>query len=136
MSRGAVLALAAAAALGACDWLTGDFRLAGVVDIAPELAARAPKTNSVLFVVARNGGGVPLAVHRIVNPEFPASFEMSAQDLLVPGIRRNEPLTVVVRLNAHGILGEPRAGDLEGSGPPGGCRPGDRGVRVRLDKSL
>lgn len=136
MRRAGVLALAAAAALGACDWLTGDFRLSGVVEISPALEARAPKTNSVLFVVARNGGGVPLAVHRIVNPEFPAAFEMSAQDLLVPGIRRNEPLTIVVRLNAHGILGEPKPGDLEGAGPAGGARLGDRGVRVRLEKIL
>lgn len=136
MRRAAALALAAAAILGACDWLTGDFRLSGTVEIAPELEARAPKTNSVLFVIARNGGGVPLAVHRIVNPEFPADFEMSAQDLLVPGIRRNEPLTIVVRLNAHGVLGQPQHGDLEGVGPAGASRPGERGVRVKLDKIL
>ena len=134
MKTRAVLLLGAAA-LGACEWLTGDFRLTGVVDISPALEARAPKTNSVLFVIAQNDGGVPLAVHRIVNPEFPAKFKMSSSDLLVPGIRRNESLTIVARLNAHGTLGAPKPGDLEGRCPDA-SRPGDRGVRLRLDKAL
>lgn len=134
MKTRAVLLLGAAA-LGACEWLTGDFRLSGVVEISPALEARAPKTNSVLFVIAQNAGGVPLAVHRIVNPEFPAVFKMSPADLLVPGIRRNEALTIVARLNAHGTLGAPKPGDLEGRSPEP-SRPGERGVTVRLDKAL
>lgn len=132
----AVLALALLAALaGGCEWLTGDFRLSGVIEISPALEARAPKTNSVLFVIAENSGGVPVAVHRIVNPEFPAAFTMSPQDLLVPGIRRNERLTLVARLNAHGILSAAKPGDLEGRSP-GPAHLGDHGVRVLLDKAL
>jgi hypothetical protein len=124
-----------AAALAGCERLTGDFRLSGTVEISPELAARAPKTNSVLFVIAENSGGVPVAVHRIVNPEFPAPFKMASADLLVPGIRRNETLTIVARLNAHGTLGAPKPGDLEGRAP-GRFHPGGRDVRLRLDKAL
>lgn len=134
MRAGAALLILAALA-GGCEWLTGDFRLSGAVDISPELASRAPKTNSVLFVIAKNAGGVPVAVHRIVNPDFPAAFTMSSKDLLVPGIRRNEQLFVVARLNAHGNLGAPKAGDLEGRAKSA-SRPGDRGVKVRLDKAL
>lgn len=134
MSRRAVLVLAAAS-LAACEWLTGDFKLAGEVSIAPSVESRAPKTNSVLFVIAQNAGGVPVAVHRIVDPEFPARFTMGPADLLVPGIRRNERLTVFCQLNAHGNLGAPKPGDLEGRSPVL-YRPGDRGVRVRLDKVL
>lgn len=134
MKRSAVLVLAAAL-LGGCEWLTGDFRLSGTVEIEPRLESRAPKVNAVLFVIAQNGGGVPLAVHRIVNPEFPAAFEMSPQDLLVPGIRRNEALTVVARLNAHGILSAAKPGDLEGRSPDR-YHPGDHGARVRLDTAL
>lgn len=129
------LALALLAALAGCDWLTGDFRLSGIVEIAPLLEARAPKTNSVLFVIAENSGGVPVAVHRIVNPEFPAAFAMTPQDLLVPGIRRNERLTIVARLNAHGTLGAAKPGDLEGRSPDA-ARPGQSGVKVRLEKAL
>ena len=131
----AAAALVLVAALAGCEWLTGDFRLSGVVEISPLLAARAPKTNSVLFVIAENAGGVPVAVHRIVNPEFPASFSMTPQDLLVPGIRRNEILSIVARLNAHGILGAPKPGDLEGRASQL-AHPGDRSVKLRLDKAL
>lgn len=134
MKAGLTLALLAALA-GGCEWLTGDFRLTGVVEISPQLEARVPKTNSVLFIIAQNAGGVPVAVHRIVNPEFPAAFTMSPQDLLVPGIRRNEHLTIVARLNAHGILSTPKPGDLEGRRPEP-SHPGDHGVKVRLDKAL
>ena len=134
MRAGLALALFTALA-GGCEWLTGDFRLSGVVTISPLLEAGAPKTNSVLFVIAQNAGGVPVAVYRIVNPEFPATFTMSSQDLLVPGIRRNEHLTIVARLNAHGILSAPKPGDLEGLSPEL-AHPGDRNVKVRLDKAL
>jgi len=134
LKAGLALALLAALA-GGCEWLTGDFRLSGVVEISPALEARAPKTNSVLFIIAQNAGGVPVAVHRIVNPEFPASFTMSPQDLLVPGIRNNEHLIIVARLNAHGVLSAPKQGDLEGRSPDP-AHPGDHGVKVRLDKIL
>lgn len=134
MRAGLALALCAAIA-GGCEWLTGDFRLSGVVEISPLLEARAPKTNSVLFIIAQNAGGVPVAVHRIVNPEFPAAFTMTPQDLLVPGIRRNEVLTIVARLNAHGILSAAKPGDLEGRSPEP-AHPGGRGVRIKLDKFL
>lgn len=131
----AAAALALLASLAGCDWLTGDFRLSGAVDISPALEAKAPKTNSVLFIIAQNAGGVPLAVHRIVNPEFPAAFTMAPQDLLVPGIRRNEALTIVARLNAHGTLGAPQPGDLEGRSAQT-AHPGGRGVKITLDKHL
>ncbi len=132
MKRAAAFALLAAA-IGACEWLTGDFRLSGTVEIDPGLEARVPKTNSVLFIIAQSAGGVPVAVHRIVNPEFPAAFSMGPHDLLVPGIRRNEPLALIVQLNAHGNVGTPKAGDIEGRGE-GTVHPGDRGVRAKLEK--
>ena len=132
MKRAAAL-ITLAALIGACEWLTGDFRLSGTVEIDPALEVRVPKTNSVLFIIAQSAGGVPVAMHRIVNPEFPASFSMSPQDLLVPGIRNNEPLTLIVQLNAHGNVGTPKAGDIEGRGT-GTVHPGDRGVRAKLEK--
>jgi hypothetical protein len=128
----AAAVLLAAAALSACEILTPDFKLGGEVDIAPALAARAPKTNAVLFVVARNEGGVPLAVHRIVNPDFPAPFSMGPQDLLVPGIRRQEPLRVSVEMNTHGNLGQHKPGDLAGK-LASSVRPGTRGLRLVLE---
>ena len=132
MRRALVLALAAGA-LCACDLLTGDFRLSGTVDIAPRLRDRAPKTNAMLFVVAENEGGVPVAVRRIVNPEFPAAFQMGIEDLLVPAVRRRERLKIHAEMNTHGDLGSPRAGDLLGERAEP-VLPGDGGVSIVLDR--
>lgn len=130
MRIGLVLALAA---LGGCNLLTGDFSLSGTVDIAPRLRERAPKTNAMLFVVAENEGGVPVAVRRIVNPEFPAAFAMGPEDLLVPKVRRREPLKVHVEMNTHGDVGRPQPGDLQGDAPALTVS-GAAGVVVVLDK--
>jgi len=132
MRRGLALALAAAA-LGGCNFLTGDFSLSGTVDIAPRLRERAPRVNAMLFVVAENEGGVPVAVHRIVNPEFPAPFEMGPDDLIVPRVRRRERLKVHVEMNTHGDVGRPQPGDLFGDAPARTVS-GATGVRVILEK--
>jgi hypothetical protein len=133
MSRGLVLALAASA-LGGCNLLTGDFSLSGTVDIAPRLRERAPRTNAMLFVVAESEGGVPVAVHRIVNPEFPAAFEMGPDDLIVPRVRRRETLKVHVEMNTHGDVGRPQPGDLFGDAAATTVS-GATGVRVVLDRA-
>lgn len=128
------LALAAlAAAFCGCNWLTGNFALSGTVDVAPRLRERVPKENAMLFVVAENAGGVPVAVQRIVNPEFPAAFALSPADLLVPALRRREPLQVHAEMNTHGDVGTPHPGDLEGAAP-GTAYPGDGGVSIVLDR--
>jgi len=133
MRRALALALAAGA-LSGCDLLTGDFRLSGTVDLAPGLHDRAPKTNAMLFVVAKNAGGVPVAVQRIVNPDFPAPFDMGPADLLVPAVRRREPLTVHAVLNTHGDIGAPRAGDFAGAAP-GPIVSGARDVAIVLERA-
>jgi hypothetical protein len=133
MRRAILLALAAAAISG-CDLLTGDFKLSGSVDVAPRLRERAPKTGAMLFLVAENEGGVPVAMKRIVNPDFPADFEMGTEDLLVPALRRRERLKLHAELNTHGDIGSPRAGDLEGR-VPGIVLSGARGVDIVLDRA-
>jgi hypothetical protein len=132
MRRALLLALASGALAG-CDLLTGDFSLSGTVDISPRLRDRAPKENAMLFIVAENEGGVPVAVRRIVNPEFPAAFAMSPEDLLVPAVRRREPLKIHAEMNTHGDIGRPRPGDLEGDAA-GRVLPGARNVVIALER--
>ena len=132
MRRALSLALAAAA-LGGCNLLTGDFALSGTVDVSPRLRERAPKTSAMLFVVAENEGGVPVAVRRIVNPEFPADFSMGTEDLLVPAVRRRERLKIHAEMNTHGDVGTPRPGDLTGE-RAGVVLPGEGGIKVVLDR--
>jgi len=132
MRRALALGLAAVL-LSGCELLSGEFRVTGKVYLAPVLSERAPKTNVVLFLVATNEGGVPVAVHRIVNPEFPAKFEIDHEDLLVPALRRHEELTLSAEMNTRGDVGAPRPGDLLGRAA-GKIHSGSRGVRVLIDR--
>ncbi len=124
----------AAAMLAACDLLAGNFRLAGTVDLDARLRARAPRQNAMLFVVAKNAGGVPVAVQRIVNPDFPAAFEMGPDEELVPSIKPGTPLTVEAVLNTRGDLGEPHPGDLVGRANAV-VEPGAEGVSIVLNRA-
>lgn len=132
MRRPAAVLLLAAAAAG-CDLPAHDFSLAGRVELSPLLRDRAPRANAALFVVARNEGGVPVALHRIVNPAFPAAFKMGRDDLLVPSVRRRERLTLHAELNGRGDVGSPQPGDLMGTAP-GAAFPGETGLKVLLDR--
>ena len=127
-----LLALAAAG-VGACG--ARDFRLGGTVTLASSLQSRLPKQNAVMFIIAKNLGGVPLAVKRVVNPQFPVSYTLSAEDLVVPGTNPKEPLRLEVEINTHGDVGSPHRGDLVGAYPEP-VAPGDRRVYVVVDHQL
>lgn len=127
MRRTAVLA--SILALSAC---ARDFRVTGTITLSAALQSKAPKDNAVLFVIAKNKGGVPLAVRRIVNPHFPVSFELDGRDLLVPRIKGDQ-LILEVQMNTHGNLGIPRPGDLFGVHPDI-VSPTERHVHVEIDR--
>lgn len=87
------------------------FRVSGTVSVSGDLLADLPGANSMLFVVARNEGGVPVAVSKIINPVFPAKFELRASGLIMPDLLTKK-LYLEALLNTHGQLGAPRRGDL------------------------
>ncbi|MBI5631525.1 MAG: hypothetical protein HY921_11655 [Elusimicrobia bacterium] len=129
------LHLAWALLLGGCSLIAGPFSLSGTITIAAPLQNKLPRNNSVLFVVAKNQGGVPVAVRRIVNPQFPVSFSLGQEDLLVPGSRPQGPLSLHVQMNTHGNVGKPIKGDLEGK-LPDPVRAGERGIHVVIDREV
>ncbi len=131
--RRLLAAALAAASLASCSRMTGDFRLSGSVSLSPRLRDRAPGIGAMLFIVAENPGGVPVAVKRIVNPAFPARYQMRPEDLIVPELPNREPLKVHAELNTHGAVGRPRPGDLWGDAPAV-VRPGAGGVDIVLDR--
>jgi hypothetical protein len=133
---GALLVLALAAGiLSGCRLFSRDFRISGTVTIAANLQAKAPRTNSVLFIVATNMGGVPIAVRRIVNPQFPVDFSLNEDDLLVPGSQPKDALLIQVQMNTHGNVGQPMPGDLSGACPDP-VRSGERRVHVVIDRRV
>ena len=90
------------------------FRVSGTVSVAPELVQGLPGANSMLFVVARNEGGVPVAVKKIINPVFPAKFELTSSILIMPDLLTRR-IYLDALLNTHGQLGVLRRGDLKGA---------------------
>ena len=107
----------------------------GTVEIADELRERVPR-GGVLFVIARSeGGGPPLAVKRVVDPEFPLDFEIGPGDRMIEQMPFAGPLRLSARLDADGNATTRNPGDLQGT-VPGTLEPGARGVRVVLDEVL
>lgn len=88
-----------------------------------------------MFIVAKNLGGVPLAVKRIVNPQFPVDYTLDADDLVVPGSRPRDPMRLEVEMNTRGNVGAPMRGDFVGAHPDP-VTPGDRHVYVVVDRQL
>ena len=113
--------LAVLAAAGFLTWRFGYpaaliyfFRVSGTVSVAPGLLPALPGANSMLFVVARNESGLPVAVEKLINPVFPAEFEMTSANLIMPDLLTRR-IYLEALLNTHGQLGVLRKGDLKGS---------------------
>lgn len=115
-----LLLLALLAGLAFAGWKFGYqaalryfFRASGTVSVRPDLLNSLPGANAMLFVVARNSGGVPVAVKKIINPVFPAKFDMGPSNLIMPDLLTRR-LYLEAALNTHGRLGYNRRGDLRG----------------------
>ncbi len=128
-------AVAATILCAGCRKNTGEFELAGTITVASRLQDKATRTNSALFVIAKNTGGVPVAVHRVVNPRFPVSFALGPEDLIVPGAKPEPPFLIQAQMNTHGNVGNPVPGDLEGHlrGP---VHLGDQGIHIVIDTEV
>jgi len=90
------------------------FLIKGTAEITSDLAERAARPNTMLFLVARNEGGVPVAVKKIINPVFPLEFQITPSDLILPDVLTKK-VYLEAFVNNHGELGVFRNGDLKGS---------------------
>ena len=126
------LGLAVAAA---CAREVDRFSLSGSITVSARLHHRAEMPNTVLFIVASNAAGVPIAVQRIINPTFPLEYRMSNEDLVLPGPVWGGALTVKTLVNSSGKVGVTQRGDLTGS-HRGSVRAGERGVDVVIDGEI
>lgn len=90
------------------------FLVKGTAQITSDLAERAARPNTMLFLVARNENGVPVAVKKVINPVFPMDFQMTPSDLIMPDIL-TKTVYLEAFLNSHGELGVLKSGDLTGS---------------------
>ena len=90
------------------------FLVTGTAQITSDFAERAARPNTMLFLVARNEGGVPVAVKKILNPVFPVDFQMTPSDLILPDVLTRK-IYLEAFINSHGELGVFKNGDYMGS---------------------
>ena len=125
-------ALLAALALGCAQ---GDFHFSGSITAPPPIQKLTKRPNLVLYVIATNSGGVPVAVKKIINPRLPIHYHITTDDLILPGKAEYGPLTVTVVVNNHGKLGVLKRGDLRGT-HRGLIRSGARHVDIVIDQKV
>ena len=107
----------------------------GIISISPDL----PQTklseksgNSVVFIIVRPAGmpgGPPLAVQRLLDVEWPHRFAIGQDDVMMPGVQFEGPLTLKVRIDSDGDA-RPGPGDIEGTV---NATAGDANVTIVLD---
>lgn len=107
--------------------------ITGTITVAPALRTAVP-SNGVLFVIARQGDGPPLAVKRIANPTFPLTFGLGEEDRMVGQRPFEGEVTLVARFKRDGAAGPPGPGDIEGRAKTP-VKIGQRGIDIVLDKA-
>lgn len=136
---GGIIGLAALAAYfglaHSCEQQGGSGAIAGQVLIAPHLAEQVKPTD-VLFIIVRRPTGPPrpLAAKRIDSPSFPVTFEITSADVMVQGTELRGMVDVIARLDRDGQAGQPQPGDMEGRYEKNPTLPGDRNLKITIDK--
>jgi len=109
----------------------------GSISVSPDLASGVFPTGT-LFVIARKGGvagGPPLAVLRIAGPQFPVSFEIGQEQVMIPGLQFQGEIQITARLDSDGNPMTKLPGDLAGIASTLAV-PGTDGLRIVLDSRI
>lgn len=107
--------------------------IVGTISLEPSLLRRVT-FGDVLFIIARQGSGPPLAVKRIPNPSFPLPYTLGPEDRILADRPFQGEVEVVAVIKKGGAAGPPRPGDLEGTYPKNPARIGDSHVDIVIDK--
>lgn len=114
-----LLWLLLAAAAGLAFWRFGYtaslryfFKVGGTITLGAAAPPALP-ANSMLFVIAKNDSGVPVAIKKMINPAFPLAFMITPANLIMPDLLTRR-VYLEAFVNTHGRLGVFRSGDLRG----------------------
>jgi cytochrome c-type biogenesis protein CcmH len=134
-ARPAPSVAAASSAPSATSVAAGE-SIAGTVELAPSLAARATPTDTVfIFARAAEGSKMPLAILRKQVKDLPMQFTLDDSLAMTPAMALSKFPTVVVgaRVSKSGNA-TPQPGDLEGFSTV--VKTGAKGVVVIIDRAL
>jgi len=106
--------------------------ISGTINVAANVKAQVDP-DAILYIIARQEGGPPLAVKRIMKPQFPVEYTLSQHDAMIPGTRFQGPMLVKARLDKDGNAGPVQAGDITGQNKTGAVLVGAGEVDVTLD---
>lgn len=109
------------------------FNLAGKVEVAPRLLQSAQANNVSCSIIVKNEADVPVAIKRVINPQFPLEFSLDKSDLLIEGYQGN--LKMEVQINSHGKLGVLQSGDIF-SEPKENYISGQKDIVLLADKMM
>ena len=88
--------------------------ISGTISLAPELSDKLTG-KEVMFIMARRGGGAPLAVKRVARLVFLMSYSLTGADQMASGTPFSGQMEVVARIDRDGSAGPLQTGDMEGN---------------------
>jgi cytochrome c-type biogenesis protein CcmH len=106
--------------------------ISGTIRLAAAPSPPLPE-GAALFVIARADTGPPLAVKRIVNPQFPIHYTLGAEDVMLPSRAFTGTVNLSARLQASGTVGPLQPGDLVGHYAGNPVAVGATGIDIVLE---
>lgn len=104
--------------LGGCDLLPElgppKESISGTIRMSANLPVKAWRTRTLFIILEREGGGLPLAVQRLVETRFPYAYVITKDDVMMRGQKFAGRFRVRARLDADGVPGPLVKGDFEG----------------------
>jgi hypothetical protein len=119
------------------SYAAGSQAIRGSVQISQPLKAKISPTAALYIIVRPNGvtAGPPVAVKRFTTPlNFPISFEITANDAMMPGTPLEGEFTLTARVSQKGSASPAAAGDLLASKPVNGAKPGGKAVTLEINE--
>ena len=108
--------------------------ISGTITVDPALIDTLSPQDR-LFIIARPAeGGPPLAVQRIVAPQFPLKYWLTQEDVMIPGVVFQGSVNMIARIDKDGKVGTPQPGDMEGTFPGNPVQVGDQHIDMIIDK--
>jgi hypothetical protein len=113
-----------------------DQQITGKITVDSKLKDKV-NNQAALFIIARSaegGAGPPLAVRKVERPDFPFSYSLGAENVMMQGRPFSGKVAITVRLDKDGNAMTREAGDLTGEYKKNPVEVGSKNVDIVLDQ--